>query len=49
MVLFPGITDEDVDAIVERIMNSWNEEAYKNKIRVEFIKECINFSESEKI
>ena len=49
LVLFPGITDEDVDAIVERIMNSWNEEAYKNKIRVEFIKECINFSESEKI
>ena len=49
LVLLPGLTDKDVDAIVARVMNSWNEEEYRNKTKVEFIKECISFSESEKI
>ena len=49
LVLLPGLADEDVDTIVERVINAWDEEEYKSKIRVEYIKEYMSFSEDDKI
>ena len=45
LVLLPELSEDNVHVVIERVMGAWNSDEYCEKVRIEYIKECFDFSD----
>ena len=46
-VLLPVLNDDNVHTVIDRVMAAWKNNEYHDKVKIEYVKECLDYSKDE--
>ena len=41
------MSEKDAGVVIERVMSIWNKKEYHDKVKIEYVKECLDYSKDE--